>query len=86
LFSDFAPALLAYWQVFAFNLDVEFDVFAFTSVSPRVFTMFHFLASTHLVKHFAFKSVAKTTVWYWGEVSESKTLYVELENIRFVKL
>jgi len=86
LFSDFAPALLAYGQVFSFNLDVEFDIFASASVSPRVFTMFHFLASTHLVEHFAFKLVAKTIAWYWGGVSESKTLYVELENNKFVKL
>jgi len=72
LFSDFAPALLAYWQVFAFNLDIEFDVFAFTSVSPRVFTMFHFLASTHLVENFAYKTVAETNIWCWRGVSESK--------------
>ena len=41
LVSDFAPALLTYRQVFASYLDVEFYVFAFAGVFPRVFTMFH---------------------------------------------
>jgi hypothetical protein len=41
LVCDFAPALLAYGQGFAFYLDVEFYVFAFAGVFPGVFTMFH---------------------------------------------
>jgi hypothetical protein len=40
LVGDFAPALLANGKCFAFNLDVEFDVFAFAGVFPGVFTVF----------------------------------------------
>jgi hypothetical protein len=39
------PALLAYWQFFAFYLNVQFDVFVFAVVFPRVFTMFHVFSS-----------------------------------------
>jgi hypothetical protein len=40
LLGDFAPALLADWEIFAFYLDVEFDVFACAVVVPWVSTMF----------------------------------------------
>jgi hypothetical protein len=41
LVSYFDPALLANGQFFAFYLNVQFDVFAFTVVFPRVFTTLH---------------------------------------------
>jgi hypothetical protein len=60
LLSDFAPALLAYRQVFAFYLDVEFDVFAIARVSPRVFTVFHsFYLSEHLFAFLLLKQLGK---------------------------
>jgi len=34
--------LRAYGEVFAFDLNVEFDVFILACVFPRVFAMFHF--------------------------------------------
>jgi hypothetical protein len=39
--GDFAPALLANRKVFAFYLDIEFDVFAIANIFPRVLTMLH---------------------------------------------
>jgi hypothetical protein len=54
LIRDFAPALLAYGQVFAFHLDVEFDVFAFARIFPRVFTMFHFFCLSLAFAEFSF--------------------------------
>jgi hypothetical protein len=67
--------LLANWQVFAFNLDVEFNVFTVAGVFPWVFTMFHIFSSHTPFGVFAFKAVAETYFWFRGGVSESKTLY-----------
>jgi hypothetical protein len=41
LIGDFAPALLANRQVFAFYFDIEFDVFAVADIFPWVLTVFH---------------------------------------------
>ncbi len=49
LLGDFAPALLADGQVFAFYLDVEFDVFACAGILPGVFAMFHIFVSKDAV-------------------------------------
>jgi hypothetical protein len=67
------PALFAYGQFFAFKLDVEFDVPAFASGFPRVFTMFHF-AKPHISQYpfwvkFAFKTRAETDIGRCGEMS-----------------
>jgi hypothetical protein len=68
---------LAYRQVFAFYLNVEFYVFAFAGFFPRVFTMFHYFASNIFLMLFAFKVDAQTNVWFWGEIIESKNLYLK---------
>lgn len=63
-------------QVFAFNLNVKFDVFAFTVLFPRVFTMLHlFCLNTPVLAVDAFKAVAEPAVRNRGGVSESETLY-----------
>jgi hypothetical protein len=74
LFGDFAPALLADRKVFAFYLDVEFDVFAFAGFFPRVFTVFQVISLWNSdSEFFAFKRIVQPTVTWWGEVGESKT-------------
>jgi hypothetical protein len=60
LFGDFAPTVLTDWDDFAFDLDVEFDVFAVTGVFPWVFTMFNVMFQGLFLKNsyganFAFK-------------------------------
>jgi hypothetical protein len=45
LISYFCPALLANRQYFAFYLDIQFDIFAVTSILPGVFTMLHLFSS-----------------------------------------
>ena len=77
LLWDFAPALLANWQIFAFNLDIEFNVFTVAGVFPWVFTMFHIFSSHTHFDVFAFKAVAETYSWFKGGVSESETLYAK---------
>jgi hypothetical protein len=70
LVSYFVPALLADGYFFAFYLNVEFDVFVFAGVFPRVFTMLHFsYLSISVLAFCAFKAVAETTVWSSGGVS-----------------
>ncbi len=41
LISDFNPALLADWAVFAFKLNVEFNILAYAGIIPGVFAVFH---------------------------------------------
>jgi hypothetical protein len=60
LLSDFAPALLTYGQVFAFDLNIELNVFALASVFPWVFTMFHLFLPQPSIGYFVFKAVAET--------------------------
>jgi hypothetical protein len=69
LVSDFAPALLAYRKVFAFYLDIKFDVFAFTAVFPRVFTMRHGFVLWVALWRFAFKALDEKTFWWRGGVT-----------------
>jgi len=67
--------LLADGEVFAFYLDVEFDVFVFAGVFPWVFTVFHVFCPHGLsLVLFAFKAPAETTTPWRGGVSESKSL------------
>jgi hypothetical protein len=61
LISDFAPTLLANGQVFAFYLNIEFNVFAIADIFPWVFTVFHVYHRSSGVAFFAFKRRAQAT-------------------------
>jgi hypothetical protein len=52
LVSYFAPTLLTYRQVFAFYLDVEFNVLAFAGFFPGIFTLFQSFALKPPVNYF----------------------------------
>ena len=51
MFGDFAPAVVADWDDFTFDLDVKFDVFAVTGVFPGVFTMFNMMFQRLFLKN-----------------------------------
>gem|GEM_PF-4067540 len=66
------PTLLANWQIFTFNLNIEFYILTDTNIIPRIFTLFH-VYHNKLLADFAFKTRQETTLIKRREVIKSET-------------